>query len=64
MAPNTFSPDFQGGSVDEQLEYLYLRRSALDNLIASLELYSRCSEEQPERIGSGMAGRLLQSYAC
>lgn len=36
-------------SLEDQLESLYARRSALEDLIRSLERYSRCADSPPPR---------------
>ena len=42
----------QGPSLDKKLEYLYLRRSVLDHLIRSLELYEAIYNETKSSLQS------------
>lgn len=39
-------------SLEDQLDYLYARRLALEELIRSLEKYRMCAESQPSRKGA------------
>jgi hypothetical protein len=56
----------EGPALEQNLEYLYLRRSILDHLIRSLELYERFPAGKKPRMSSAIStqrGQTLRQLA-